>query len=756
MSSLLLSGLLLIIPLSLAASYQYDILVIRPDDPTRYGTNGEAMLTAVQFATERLHVMQLPFTLNIRNLVTTCSSRTSSPVKLTRELTKTSNNSLTIAVIGYFCEGTLLDLELIGVAHPDRLGLVEISVNTFLPVVSEARLRSLYYQTFPSSLYYTEALAQFMDSVGWNKIGIAYTELINSYHFQVSQQVLKGLVNKGLGPIKMFKVTDSAHTKTSHNITQTVKEIHVSGVKIVYVLLSPTDTTLLLCTAYENGLRWPDYAWITSDISSWDFENLKDCDSHAAEGVLSFQTILSDSNPLSGDFNMYSDVLDSNIHARALYDSIMATAFSLNQSFPRVKVYLTGVNTSLGSTKSSMFRAQRTVSQIIAEKLDSRYFTGSETKSGLANYANIAIFQTTNGAKTKLGHYELLSNSTSFENYTIPSVPSDTLSREYTLLPVPIRVMLLCCLALCALLSLANTLLYLYYRKEPEIKASSVGLSMLMHLSCLFFMIGCANELRQNDALVLPETRCTIRIWVIYPWGDLMLATMLVKVCRIYHIFHHFSTIKRVCSDTRLLLLIASIVLGKITTLSVWTVVDRYRVRETEIYRSHTIPPHFEVVGVCYSQYYPIWATVSLSYSATLGAILAILAFKVRKIHRGNFKDTKKINATLAIALISVTVILTVWWVFRIENNSMGIMVLFPSLYLIIPASVQVCLFCPKTIPPVLRSLLNVCTQHEQLRRFSQERVMFLRRPNLPHRSLSSPQNTTKPSTFLTALSSDA
>ena len=265
MSSLLLSGLLLIIPLSLAASYQYDILVILPDDPTCYGTNGEAMLTAVQFATERLHVMQLPFTLNIRNLVTGCSSRTSSPVQLTRELTKTTNDSLTI---GYFCEGTLLDLELIGIAHPDRLGLVEISVNTFLPVVSEARLRPLYYQTFPSSLYYTEALAQFMDSVGWNKIGIAYTELINSYHFQVSQQVLQGLLDKGLGPIKMFKVTDSAHTKTSHDITQTVKEIHVSG---IYVLLSPTDTTLLLCTAYEYGLRWPDYA---SDISSWDFEIL--------------------------------------------------------------------------------------------------------------------------------------------------------------------------------------------------------------------------------------------------------------------------------------------------------------------------------------------------------------------------------------------------------------------------------------------------------------------------------------------------
>ena len=97
MNSLLLSGLLLIIiPLSLAASYQYNILVILPDD---YGTNGEAMLTAVQFATDRLHVMQLPFTLNIRNLVTNCSSRTSSPVQLTRELTKTTNDSLTIAVI---------------------------------------------------------------------------------------------------------------------------------------------------------------------------------------------------------------------------------------------------------------------------------------------------------------------------------------------------------------------------------------------------------------------------------------------------------------------------------------------------------------------------------------------------------------------------------------------------------------------------------------------------------------------------------
>ena len=133
----------------------------------------------------------------------------------------------------------------------------------------------------------------------------------------------------------MFKVTDSAHTKTSHDITQTVKEIHVSGVKIVYVLLSPTDTTLLLCTAYENGLRWPDYAWITSDISSWDFENLKDCNSHAAEGVLSFQTILSGSNPLSGDFNMHSDVLT--------YMQELSTIPSWPlpfQSFPRVKSIL--------------------------------------------------------------------------------------------------------------------------------------------------------------------------------------------------------------------------------------------------------------------------------------------------------------------------------------------------------------------------------------------------------------------------------
>ena len=118
------------------------------------------------FQDHLVHVMQLPFTLNIRNLVTNCSSRTSSPVQLTCDLTKTTNNSLTIAVIGYFCEGTLLDLEMIGVAHFDGLGLVEISVNTFMPVVSEARLRPLYYQTFPSSLYYTEALAQFMDFGG--------------------------------------------------------------------------------------------------------------------------------------------------------------------------------------------------------------------------------------------------------------------------------------------------------------------------------------------------------------------------------------------------------------------------------------------------------------------------------------------------------------------------------------------------------------------------------------------------------------
>ena len=745
MTPLLLVLLVLVLPLSLMDQlhyYEYDVLVVVQDVDEM---NGDEVFMAAEVAERRLREMKLPFTLSVNKLRTNCSleSPASILVRLARELTENHHDKLTVAVVGFFCKTTLQELELIGVGGEERLGLVQISVNTFLPVTGGSS-RPYYYQMFPSSLAYAEALTQLMQHVGWTRHGIAFTEHQNSFYFEDSHQVIRALKDRGFGPtMKLFKVTDDIHMQRESNILRAIRSIHASGVRVLYVILPPLEAALLICRAYDYGLKWPDYAWIVLDVSLRNITSfVGNCNSNAVEGVISFRTVIVSEvkdNTLSS-----VNVLHKSIYASAMYNAILAAAFSLNQTFPKVQMFLARENASLRDSQLSILRAQRTVSHMIGQTMDTVFFPVNKlhsNRAGLMDGANIAIFQTVDGYENALGYYDPLLNLTRFENLTSPVVPSDQLPREYKLLSLPVRATLTACLALCLLLSLANVLLYVYYRNEPEIKASSVCLSMLIHLSCFLFVFAGANELRENIALVIPQKKmCLVRIWTVYPGADLIITTILVKVCRIYHIFNRFAKIKRVCSDKGLLVAIAFIVFVKVCILSCWTVLDQYRVVEVEIYHSGTMPPHYEVVRFCHSHYYFIWSSTVLGYTALLGAILAFVAFKARKIHRRDFKDTKKINISLSIALISVAVILPMWWVFRAEENTTAITVLPPLLYLIIVACCQLCIFSPKTIPPLCRSLTrlrNIIAHHGHRRRFTQEKIKFLKKPDPSQLSLS-------------------
>ena len=733
---------------------EYDILVIVPDDDEKAeagAVNGDEILRSALLAEQRLHQEKLPFTLNVKTLRTDC--RLYSPVTLVRlagDLTAVHGDRLTVAVVGFYCKKTLQELELIGVGSRDRLGLVQISVNTFLPETVGSS-RPYYYQMFPSSLAYAEALSHFMNHVGWTRHGIAFTEHQNSFYFEDSQKVIRALKDRGFGPtMKLFKVTDNIRTRREANIIRAVKSIHASGVKVLYVILPPLEAALLICGAYDYGLKWPDYAWIFLDISLRNITSLvANCHPQTVEGIISLHTVVTDDDRHSKNghhFETPSVIQHQNIYARALYDAILATTISLNLTFSQVQMFMARENTSLHSQFSKL-RAQRAVSHMIGQTMDVVVFPGARknrlslNRAGLMDATNIAIFQTVGKTERVVGHYDQLSRSLSFDNLTSLVVPSDKLPREYKLLPLPVRATLTVCLGMCALLSLANVVLYLCYCKEPEVKASSVGLSMLVHLSCFLFLLGTANELREHLTLVVPpEKKCIVRIWTVYPASDLILSTILVKMCRIYHIFKDFAKIKKMYTDKMLLLVIALIVLVKLCLLACWTALDPYRIVETEIYHSETIPHHYEVVRVCQSHYYYLWAAGVLGYTSILAGLLVYVAFKARKIHRQNFKDTKKINIALSVILTSVAVILPMWWVFRREENVIGMKVLPALLFLIIAACCQVCFLCPKTFPPFrrsLRRLVNGLTHQHQRRRFTQEKIKFLKKPDPSELSLS-------------------
>ena len=273
-----------------------------------------------------------------------------------------------------------------------------------------------------------------------------------------------------------------------------------------------------------------------------------------------------------------------------------------------------------------------------------------------------------------------------------------------------IEGLLTTCMAICFVIAVVNLALYVHYRNTPEIKASSFRLSMVIHVSSIILMTGGQFYISISAVAIdksFDKVACTLLNWLIYPWGDIILATLLVKISRIQYIFSHShgKINTKLCSDTTLLLVIAFIFGGKVLILSLWTSLDVFTNTDIEIYHPETKPPYYEVEQHCLSRYYFLWLCASLGYTTTLGAVLGCAAFRARKIRHKDFNDTKKINMTVVVCFVSVGIVVPMWWTFRAVGNTNASTTLLALLYTILPMSCQACLFLPKTIPPLMRSI---------------------------------------------------
>ena len=715
-------------------SADYHLLVALPEVDGRVAQqswqNNQQISNVVERAKQSVQQLDLPFTLSVADDIirTDCSSSTAVSNFLeeyVREvLTAFDSGKILAGVIGIFCRR--ISDELKGISDTQRLGLAQIALNTFQP--DNMNKEQNYYQVFPSSLAYADALAQFMQHVGWTRIAVVHTQSLDGYYYEISKQVIGILMKKGLGgntqccqvdqpSIVAVEVTGD----TAGHIMTAIRSIHASGVKIVYVLLPPEETVLLLCHAYDYGLHWPEYGWVVPDVSLEDalqLSNVEGCGKTAMQGIVSFRTTNSEDNITwyenSSKTNCDSLQFRSNLYARALYDSILSTALSLNATLARY----------------TKLEAQRNLSQLIVQEFASVSFVGNETQ--------ITVYQILDKAQHKLATYNPHVNTIRFTNNFMSAFPSGNLTREYTLLPSGVVTMFTVVLALSAIVTTLNMILFLYYRKEPEIKASSAGISMLIHISCYFLLIGCQYDIWGNGIILSKQNPiCLTLVWTIYPWGDVILATLLVKICRIYHIFNHFGKIKNVCTDKKLLVPLLLIVLMKVTILLVWSAHDTFIITDVEIFHSETKPPYCEVVQHCYSDHFQLWLSASLCFTGILGGVTGFVAFKTRKIRRKNFKDTKKVNLTIVTCFIGVAILVPIWWISRSSGNTNLSRVAISTLYLIIAICCQVCLFCPKTLPPLKRSLHRfMAKQPRRKKSCTHEKRQYSRHPKLSRHSL--------------------
>ena len=256
--------------------------------------------------------------------------------------------------------------------------------------------------------------------------------------------------------------------------------------------------------------------------------------------------------------------------------------------------------------------------------------------------------------------------------------------------------------------------LYIWFRNEPDIKATGVSLNILTFLGCFllsFFLIllnimGLPND--YTESLHFANHVCKIKLWLngLSIPGALILSVLLVKLARVYWLFDYRHIIKKwQCHDLTLALYVLFLTAPVILCVLVQSVADDFKNRLVFTKNNGGEVAFYD----CQSDSEFYWLIAKLLYFNGLNLVLVILAIKTRKINHPNFKDTKKV-----IALVFANVVTTCWTlVYYIVLQTINALPIYSYFLLSISHTLIICecqffLFAPKIFPVLRRRLAGM------------------------------------------------
>ena len=596
-------------------------------------------------------------------------------------------------------------------SQSDRLGLFQVYLSPSPLLQNFSHVRQL----FPPSSVYADVAFELLEALDRQRIGVVYSGAMDAYHLPTAEAFLSKA--KKTDPSRL-EVVFAGQLVPGRSAQSLLQDIKMHGVKIAFVSLPLEEAVIFLCATYYSGLRWPEYLWMFHDLDLSDLQAFPnqhcsdggDMLAKAVEGAVllnyNFKTSTVNELMISGiTYSTYHEYYlqylqehqkistTDNPVANALYDSVWAVTLSLNKSLqqhhasgldgpPEVSVSFQGATgpVSLDSSGGSTF--------------------------------NISVHQVLDHTVVLLGHYDSMSRLTMMEQYLNSSeFPSDKLNEEYLLLSHLVAIILLALNGLLLLLTTVVLLLFLYFRNDPEIKATSPYLSLLMFLGCYLLLVNVFLEVVFR--VVVSEQRygaliCNVIFWPASLGLNLIFATLLVRLVRIYHIFTHVKKTRKAWNDCHLFIAVLLIMLGNLLLLVLWAAMDAYHIESETFYIEAVADghPYYLVQQYCYSSYVVIWLLLVCGYSVLLIVLVLIMAVKTRRIKRRDFKDTKKVSVYIFMTIVLICMVIPLWWISRwLSYTASG---LFLCLGYALAASLcQILLFLPKVMMPLLRRLLG-------------------------------------------------
>jgi len=171
--------------------------------------------------------------------------------------------------------------------------------------------------------------------------------------------------------------------------------------------------------------------------------------------------------------------------------------------------------------------------------------------------------------------------------------------------PLITTFMLIVLVPLCFIYVTIVFALYIWFRNEPEVRATSVPVSVCMFMGCYLLLLF-VPILKPRLTTFL----CNIQLWLsgIGLSSLLIFATLFVKMVRVYIIFfkpHSFK--KKLLSNPFLILYIILILLPQVFILLLWSTTDTFSIVNLE---DHQVMQ----VRRCRSRHTGIWVSLLLLY----------------------------------------------------------------------------------------------------------------------------------------------
>ena len=624
-------------------------------------------------------------------------------------------NSLVVGVVGLFCSTVTAAIS--PVANHPGIDYIQVAGSTS-PLFQNVTAYPRLYHTISSTIIFNRATLRLMDKFSWKRISSIHDD--SGVFFLTTADNFASKVNAN----STLELVTRIPTSLSH-ISDAFANLRDAGARIVHASLTIPEAANLMCEAYKGGFVWPGYAYIFHERFFQEFlESDTACDERemtdALEGIFLLQYRLQakqDDTLVSGwTFKEYHDnylmrlaefatatgmQLQDNSYATVLHDEVWAIALALNNSLETFK--------SLNVTLTDYGLGQSIITDTIASKLKNISFQGAagyiKFDSNQEAGSSINIFQVQRGQPVLVGVYNPNEDNLTITDLNLlPIVPADQFEVVHELLPHWLMITIFCICGLAYIMTTVILVLFLYWRNEPEIKATSPYLSLVMFAGCYLLytatVMGTINRsfvIEFNAFTVM----CNIDVWVEFIGLNLIFGTLFMRLLRVYHLFRVFRKTSKLWSNQFLFLGVMLICSGEVVILLLWTAIDTIQLETSEIYVPNAQPPYYSASATCSSINLGVWLALAFSYTGLILLFVMFLAIQTRRIKRQNFKDTKKVNVFIFITVTILATCLPLQYVFDYTqlNSLIGGHIAVTIAYLSVGVLCQLLMFVPKIFP---------------------------------------------------------